>query len=104
MTRAHQGQSLVITGPEALSYGEMAARIGHAIGRPVRFESISDAQARRMALAWADSRAYAEALVDIWRAIREGRLSTVSDGVECIVGRKPISFEQWAAENADAFC
>jgi uncharacterized protein YbjT (DUF2867 family) len=103
MTRAHEGKSLVITGPVALSYGEMAARIGDAIGRSVRFDSISDAQARKMALAWADSRAYAEALVDIWRAVREGRLSTVSDGVERIVGRKPISFEQWAAENADAF-
>ncbi|MFZ6769894.1 NAD(P)H-binding protein [Undibacterium sp. Di26W] len=102
-TREHEGKSLVITGPTALSYGEMAAVIGAAIGKPVRFESIPDAQARKMALAWSDSKEYAEALVDIWRAIREGRLTTVSDGVERIVGRKPISFETWADENADAF-
>lgn len=93
----------MITGPEALSYREMVAMIGDAIGRSVRFDPISDAQALEMALAWADRRAYAEALVDIWRAVREGRLSTVSDGVERIFGRKPIPFERWAAENANAF-
>jgi uncharacterized protein YbjT (DUF2867 family) len=103
MAREHEGQSLVITGPEALSYGEMAARIGDVIGRSVRFESISDAAALKMALTRADTGAYAEALVDIWRAVREGRLSTVSDGVERIVGQKPISFERWVAENADSF-
>jgi len=103
ITRAHAGQALVITGPAALSYGEMATEIGVAIGKTVRFESISDAQARKMALGWADSPAYAEALVDIWRAIREGRLATVTDEVERILGRKPLPFAQWAQENAAAF-
>jgi hypothetical protein len=81
----------------------MATEIGVAIGKTVRFESISDAQARKMALGWADSPAYAEALVDIWRAIREGRLATVTDEVERILGRKPLPFAQWAQENAAAF-
>ena len=46
---------------------------------------------------------YADALVDIWRAVREGRLATVSDGVKQVIGRRPISFDRWAEENADAF-
>ncbi len=103
LTREHAGKSLVVTGPAALSYGEMAVNIGNAIGKSVRFESISDAQARKMANAWAESSEYAEALVNIWQAIREGRLSTVSDGVERIVGRQPIGFDRWAEENAGAF-
>jgi hypothetical protein len=81
----------------------MASEIGAAIGKAVRFESISDTQARKMALGWADSRDYAEALVDIWRAIREDRLATVTDEVERVLGRKPIAFEQWARENSAAF-
>jgi uncharacterized protein YbjT (DUF2867 family) len=102
-TRDHDGQSLVITGPEALSYGEMAATIGVAIGRQVRFEEISDNQAYAGVVAWAGRGHYADALVDIWRAVREGRLATVSDGVKQVVGRRPISFDRWAEENADAF-
>ena len=102
-TRDHDGQSLVITGPEALSYGEMAATIGVAIGEQVRLEEISDKQAYAGVVAWAGKGRYADALVDIWRAVREGRLATVSDGVKQVIGRRPISFDRWADENADVF-
>lgn len=97
-TRAHDGEALVITGPQALSYGEMASRIGAAIGKPIRYEEISDEEARPDF-----DRAYADALVDIWRAVREGRLATVTDGVERILGRKPVAFDRWVEENAEAF-
>jgi uncharacterized protein YbjT (DUF2867 family) len=102
-TRVHDGQSLVITGPETLSYGEMAAAIGSAIHKRVRFEELSDKQAYAGVVAWAGKGLYADALVDIWRAVREGRLATVSDGVKQVIGRKPIAFNRWAEENADAF-
>jgi len=103
ITRDHDGQSLVITGPKALSYGEMAAAIGSAIGKRVGFEEISDQQAYAGVVRWAGKGAYADALVDIWRAVREGRLATVSNGVERVLGRKPIPFESWAEANANAF-
>ncbi len=102
-TRDHDGHSLVITGPEALSYGRMAAIIGRAIGKRVRFEEISDKQAYADVIRWAGKGPYADALVDIWRAVREGRLETVSDQVKQVIGRKPIPFSRWAKENADAF-
>jgi hypothetical protein len=38
-----------------------------------------------------------------WRAIREGRLATVTNNVERILGRKPIALDQWAVEKAAAF-
>jgi uncharacterized protein YbjT (DUF2867 family) len=93
----------VVTGPKALSYGEMAATIGSAVGKPVRFEEITDEQAYISTIKWAGKGAYADALVDIWRAVREGRLDTVTDGVKQITGREPIPFEQWAAEKAASF-
>jgi uncharacterized protein YbjT (DUF2867 family) len=94
---------VVITGPEALSYGEMAATIGSAIGKRVRFEEISDQQAYAGVVSWAGKGPYADALVDIWRAVREGRLATVSDGVQQVLARKALSFDVWAEENANAF-
>ncbi|QSQ17942.1 SDR family oxidoreductase [Myxococcus landrumensis] len=98
-TREYVGESLVITGPEALSYGEMAARIGAAIGKTVRFEPISDEEAQ----ASVGRGPYAAALVDIWRAIREGRMALVNDGVERVLGRRPLSFDHWVEQHADAF-
>jgi uncharacterized protein YbjT (DUF2867 family) len=102
-TRSYDDQALVITGPEALSYEEMAATIGKAIGEPIGFEEISDRQAYTDAVEWAGKGPYVDALVDIWRAVREGRLDTMTDGVSRVTGREPIPFAQWAAENAALF-
>jgi hypothetical protein len=44
-----------------------------------------------------------EAHVSLWRAIREGRLATVTATVERVLGRKPIPFDQWLIENVVAF-
>lgn len=94
--------ALVITGPEALSYREMATAIAEATGDFIRYETLSDADAMTGVLVWADH-AYAEALVEIWRAVREGRLATVSDGVQQLLGRPPKSFGDWIGENLTYF-
>jgi uncharacterized protein YbjT (DUF2867 family) len=93
---------LVITGPEALSYREMAAAIGETMGKSIRYETLSDADAMAGVSMWAD-RAYAEALVDIWRAVRDGRLATVTNGVRVQLGRPPKSFGEWIGENIGYF-
>lgn len=103
VTRKHDGEALVITGPEALSYREMAAKIARVIAKPVDFIEISDEEAYSGTVAWAGPGPYAEALVDIWRAVREGRLETVTDGVRRALGRIPTTFDLWAAENAAEF-
>lgn len=97
-----RNDSLVITGPEALSYRQMATAIGEAIGKSIRYETLSDADAMAGALMWAD-RACAEALVDIWRSVREGRVATVSDGVQQLLGHPPKSFGDWIGENVSYF-
>jgi uncharacterized protein YbjT (DUF2867 family) len=102
-TRIYEGQSLPITGPEALSFAEVAARIGASIGRHLTFQSISDAEARQRYSRTGASIEETEAHVSLWRAIREGRLATVTDNVERILGRKPISLNQWLTENAATF-
>lgn len=102
-TRAYDGQALAITGPEALSYREMAVAIGRAIGKPVRYEGITDEQAYAHTVEWAGRGAYTDALVDIWRAVRESRLDTVTDRVKQVSGREAIPFHRWAVENALSF-
>jgi uncharacterized protein YbjT (DUF2867 family) len=102
-TRDHLGASLNITGPEALSYAQMVAKIGDAIGRPLTYQAISDDGGRQQQLAIGVPAPLAEARVSIWRAIREGRLAAVTTEVRCVLGRDPIAFDRWAGENAAAF-
>jgi uncharacterized protein YbjT (DUF2867 family) len=102
-TRNYMGESLAITGSEAVTFAEAAAKIGDAIGKPVRFEGISDEEASRRFAASGESAEVTEAHAALWRAIREGRLGTVTAEVERVLGRKPISLDAWAKENAAAF-
>jgi uncharacterized protein YbjT (DUF2867 family) len=103
-TREYDGESLPITGPEALTFAQATATIGSAIGKRLTFQPISDDEARQRYSAMSGSVAETEAHVSLWRAIREGRLAGVTDNVQRILGRKPIPLEQWAIENATAFC
>jgi uncharacterized protein YbjT (DUF2867 family) len=100
---AYDGASLAITGPEALSYAEMVGAIATAIGRPLTFAPISDGQARERLLEHGLPPPVADALVGLWRAVRQGRIATVTDTVERVLGRGPLAFPAWARENASAF-
>jgi uncharacterized protein YbjT (DUF2867 family) len=102
-TRAYVGPSLPITDPLALSYAEMAAKIGTAIGKGVGIHHISDEEVRREMLRHGDSPEEVDAHLSIYRAIREGRLASVTNTVDRVLDRKPISFDQWVRENAAAF-
>ena len=103
-THEFDGQSLPITGPEALTFAEATATIASAIGKELTFQPISDDEARQRYSRVSGSVAETEAHVLLWRAIREGRLAGVTDNVQRILGRKPIPLDQWAMENAAAFC
>lgn len=102
-TREYDGRSLPITGPEALTFAEVTARIGSAIGKRLTFQSISDEEAGRRYATTGASAPDVDAHVALWRAIRQGRLGTVTNNVELILQRKSIGFEQWLVENAAAF-
>jgi uncharacterized protein YbjT (DUF2867 family) len=103
MTHQYEGKSLPITGPYALTFGEVTAKVGEAIGRQLTFQPISDEEARQRYSAVSGSPEETEAHVASWRAIREGRLGAVTDTVEGVLGRKPFPLDQWLRENVDAF-
>ena len=103
-TPGYVSESLAITGPEALSFAEVAERIGTVIGRELVYQFISDDEARERYSKISGSQEETEAHVSLWRAIREGRLAKVTDTVERVLDRKPIALDQWVMENAGAFC
>lgn len=101
--RAYIGDVLPVTGPELLSYPEMVAKIGARIGKPLRFETLTDEEERRQLLARNRPKPMVEVLISVFRAMREGRLAKDTDTVERILGRKPLSFDQWLEQHAATF-
>jgi uncharacterized protein YbjT (DUF2867 family) len=102
-TQAYIGELLPVTGPELLSYPEMVEKIGTRIGKPLRYEALSDEEERRQLVARNRPPHMVEALGSVFRAMREGRLAQLTDTVERVLGRKPISFDKWVEQNAAAF-
>jgi uncharacterized protein YbjT (DUF2867 family) len=103
VSASYVGQSLSITGPDSLTFGEATATIAKAIGESLKYQAISDEEARQRYSKVSGSLEETEAHVALWRAIREGRLANVTHDVEHILGRKPITLAQWAEENAKSF-
>jgi len=102
-TSAWDGEILPLTGPEALSYAEMVEKLSVAIGRRIEFEDISEEEERRLMMAHGETAEMVAAHLSIYRAIREGKMADVADGVERVLGRRSIGFEEWLRENAGIF-
>lgn len=96
---AHDRTILEITGPEALSY-EAMVRI---ISPSSKFVPIGDEEARERLLARGLPPPVANALVSLWRGVREGKLETVTPTALRVLGKPARTFEQWARENAAVF-
>jgi uncharacterized protein YbjT (DUF2867 family) len=103
LTSRPNGDSFLITGPEALSYAEMLTRISKAIGKSLKYEVIAEQEERRRMIGFGESEEIIAAHLSIYRAIREGRLAKPTDTVERILGRKPLSFGEWIQQNLAAF-
>jgi uncharacterized protein YbjT (DUF2867 family) len=98
------GEVSPITGTQLHTWGEITEILAHAIGKPLTYQVISDEEARERYSRISGSTEETEAHVALWHAIREGRLATTTNYVEHILGRKPISLQQWATENRHSFC
>lgn len=88
---SHAGATYELTGPEALSFDEIAATISTATGRTVTYcpESHEEAYASRAGLGAADWEL--DAWVSTYTAIAAGELAAVSDAVPILTGHPATS-------------
>jgi uncharacterized protein YbjT (DUF2867 family) len=101
LDEGYTGQKLTMSGPEALTQVEQVRLIGEAIGRDLRFEELTHAEA---VAAWAPFMGVesAEWLVDGFRMMADYRMAP-EPTVQELTGRPGKTYRQWATENAAAF-
>jgi uncharacterized protein YbjT (DUF2867 family) len=97
----HDGQALRLTGPQALLPAERVRILGEVLGRPLRFEGLTDDEARAE-YATSMPPHYVEAFFKFYV---DGDLdeSPVLPTVREVLGRDPRTFRDWATANAPAF-
>ena len=92
---AHADATYTLTGPEALTLDEVAARAGAVLGRELRFEdeTVEEAYASRRA-AYGAEQWQLDAWVSTYTAIADGSVAAVSDDVRRVTGHDPRTLEQ----------
>jgi uncharacterized protein YbjT (DUF2867 family) len=99
----HEGQVYELTGPESLSYHDVAATLSKVLGKPVRYVPVSLEAAKESMLKAGMPEWNAAAVTDLYRAFATGAYARTTDTIARLTGRPPRSFEQFARDHADAF-
>jgi uncharacterized protein YbjT (DUF2867 family) len=100
---AHAGKIYELNGPEAVTYSELADRISRAAGRTVRYVDIPE-EAQRQAMAGTGMPAWqVDALLDLQRYYVNGQGGEVTDVLPSLLGRPPLTLDQFLTEHADNF-
>jgi uncharacterized protein YbjT (DUF2867 family) len=96
----HVGQAYTLTGPEALSYGELAEALTKALGRKISHISLPPADMRQAMLAVGLPEKIAARMLDLERYCREDQASRITDDIMQVTGQNPRRFAHYALECA----
>ena len=89
----------VLTGPEALSYDDVARLVSELLSRPVRHVKLETQQLVERHMAQGLPRDYAETLSHLDEIIRANAEDRTTDAVLRLTGRPPMSFRTFALSN-----
>ncbi|REE99944.1 uncharacterized protein YbjT (DUF2867 family) [Thermomonospora umbrina] len=96
----HVGERYELTGPRLWTFAEGVAEIARATGRELRYEPITREQFADAIVKDGAPRDFAEPLATLISEFFDGRNSSLADGVERALNRKPRDFADWVAEIA----
>ena len=99
----HENKAYNITGPEAVSNYDIANILSNITDRRITYVNISDDDARKGMKDNGIQEWAINALMELSNFQKAGKSSTVTSDVELVINRKPISFDQFAKDYADAF-
>jgi uncharacterized protein YbjT (DUF2867 family) len=102
-TPGHEGKTYEITGPESLTYHEVAEKLSVVLGKPVRFVDVPAETALDSMLKAGMPEWNARALVELYGVFASGAAAGTTDTVNRILGRNPITCSQFIRDHASAF-
>jgi uncharacterized protein YbjT (DUF2867 family) len=100
---SHAGRIYDLTGPDALTHGEMAEKLSKALDRQIQYvdvapEAMMEALLRIGVPLW-----QANGLIEDYAHYRRGEASAIAAGVQDATGTAPHSFEDFARDYAPVF-
>ena len=99
----HAGETYTLTGPEALTHAEMAAKLSAATGREIAFADASEDEMRHAMAAVRMPGWQIEGLIEDYAHYHRGEAAVIATGVRDATGRDARAFDGFARDYADAF-
>ena len=99
----HENKVYVITGPEALSYSQVAEIISKEIGRKISYIDTAEEDTRKVMKSMGREDWLIDAILEEFYNARVGNRSKTTNTVEQIIGRKLTSFAQFVRDYANSF-
>lgn len=99
----HEGATYTITGPEALSYAQVAEVLGRVLGRAVRYEDVAPEQSRASLVHSGVPEWVADGLLELGQVARAGGAAGVTDEVQKATGRPARPLAEFLGEHRAAF-
>lgn len=99
----HEGFVYEMTGPESLSHGDVAGRLGRLLRREVAYVSVPDAAAFQAMKGMGMDPWYAYGMVTLFQGVRRGGADAVTGTVELVTGQAPRAIDAFLGENVAAF-
>jgi uncharacterized protein YbjT (DUF2867 family) len=97
------GETYVLTGPEAITWAEIAAELSAVTAREVEFVDVPDESAKQGLIASGVPEFVAEQLIRVFAMLRRGVAAQVTDTVEALTAARPRSFAEFARDHAHLF-
>jgi uncharacterized protein YbjT (DUF2867 family) len=99
----HENKPYVVTGPEALSYSQVAQIISKEIGRMISYIDTPEKDAHKAMKSMGMEDWLIDSILEEFYNTKVGNRSKTTNTVEQIIGRKPNSFARFVRDYADAF-
>jgi len=99
----HAGKIYELNGPEAISYAQLAAKVAKVTGREVNYVDIPMEALKKAMLEQGTPEWLATALLELQQYYLSGKGGDVDGLLQELLGRAPITMEQFLAENVREF-
>ena len=97
------GKTYELTGAEAFSYPEVAARFTHLLGRPIEYVNLSDEAWHGALVSAGIPNWFADGLVGLYDFYRQGKGAVITDSLAQLLGRQPTTLDSYLQTNQAVF-
>lgn len=99
----HEGKAYEITGPQLLSYDDVAAVFSRVTGKPVKYQDIPTATAKQAMLGMGIPDWNCDGINELMDQMRADQYTMTTDVVSRVGHKAPTTLEQFVRENAAAW-